>query len=72
MRKFIRLIGDRMSMDEVDTLLQGLEDASGKVHYEGKFNIDLSIYRFMYKVFYFKGIYNLRNLISLNIGGIVY
>ena len=26
-----------MSMEEVDTLLQGLEDASGKVHYEGKY-----------------------------------
>ena len=27
-----------MTMDEVDVLLQGLEDSSGKVHYEGKLN----------------------------------
>jgi len=33
-RHLLTMLGDRMSMDEVDALLQGLEDASGKVHYE--------------------------------------
>ena len=61
-----------MSMDEVDALLQGLEDASGKVHYEGKFYKDLTISRFMSKLFYFKGIYYLRSFISLNLGETVY
>ena len=43
-----------MSMEEVDTLLQGLEDASGKVHYEGKYcrRQSIPIIKFL-NLFYF-------------------
>lgn len=35
---FNSILGDRLTNDEVDILLQGVEDTSGKVHYEGKGN----------------------------------
>lgn len=36
----VNVLGEKMTMEEVDVLLQGLEDASGKVHYEGTNDVE--------------------------------
>eukprot|EP00794_Sanderia_malayensis_P003360 gene3360-3849_t len=33
-RHLLTMLGERLSNDEVDVLLHGIEDASGKIHYE--------------------------------------
>lgn len=64
LRHILLALGERLSVDEVDELMKGVEDSEGMVNYEGGFSFFFKL-RLRYKNFVTKSIKNLYQKVKI-------